>query len=43
MTIASCVESPAELDVLEGHHICPEKALQQLLAREQELSALAHK
>jgi hypothetical protein len=43
MTIASCVESPAELDSLETRHICPEKALQQLLERELELSAEAHK
>ena len=43
MTIASCVESPAELDMLEAHHICPEKALQYLLQREQELEAHAHK
>ena len=34
MTIASCVEAEKELDVLEAHHMCPEKALTQLLARD---------
>jgi hypothetical protein len=43
MTIASCVESPVELDMLEEHHICPEKALQLLLEREQQLPAHAQK
>jgi hypothetical protein len=33
MTIASAVESAEELDGLEAHHICPEKALADLLAR----------
>ena len=32
MTIASCVETEKELDVREAHHMCPEKALAQLLA-----------
>ncbi len=34
MTIASEAEASAELDRIEGRHICPEKALAQLLARE---------
>jgi hypothetical protein len=34
MTIASCVESEKDLDEREAHHICPEKALAQMLARE---------
>jgi len=34
MTIASCVETEKELDELEARHLCPEKALQQLLAQE---------
>ncbi len=34
MTIASCVETEQELDRVEGHHICPEKALAQMLAKE---------
>ena len=41
MTIASCVESAKELDLLEAHHICPEKALH--LLQEQEYAAHAHK
>jgi hypothetical protein len=43
MTIASCVESPKELDQLETHHICPEKALYHLLEQEQQHAAHAHK
>ncbi len=43
MTIASCVESPKELDQLEAHHICPEKALYHLLEQEQQHAAHAHK
>jgi hypothetical protein len=31
MTIASAVESEAELDRLEARHICPERALAELL------------
>ncbi len=33
MTIASAVESPEELEQLEAHHICPERALADLLAQ----------
>jgi len=33
-TIASAVESERELQELEGRHICPERALADLLARE---------
>jgi len=36
MTIASCVESPLELDPLEEHHVCPEKALYHLLNQERD-------
>jgi hypothetical protein len=35
MTIAFCVDSDGELERVEQHHICPEKALSDLLAREQ--------
>jgi hypothetical protein len=42
MTIASCIESPKELDLLEAHHICPEKALHQLLEQEQAHISHAH-
>ncbi len=34
LTVASCVETEKELDQIERHHICPEKALAQLLAQE---------
>ena len=34
MTIASCVEAEKELASLEAHHICPEKALYELMQRE---------
>jgi hypothetical protein len=40
ITIASCVETTGELDQREARHICPEKALAQLLA--QERSNVAH-
>lgn len=34
MTIASCVETETELEERETHHMCPEKALAQLMALE---------
>jgi hypothetical protein len=34
MTIAFSIETEEELDQLETRHICPEKALAQLFARE---------
>ena len=37
MTIASCVETTTELDAVESHHICPEKALASLLSQERAL------
>jgi hypothetical protein len=43
MTIASCVETPKELDLLEARHICPEKALLQLLTQKQAPAAHAQK
>jgi hypothetical protein len=42
MTIASCIETEEELTVREGHHICPEKALADLLAQEKSIEAKAH-
>ncbi len=42
MTIASCVETERELDALEAHHICPEKALADLLAQEKAIEARSH-
>jgi len=37
MTVASCVETEQELVALEKRHICPEKALADLLAKEKEI------
>lgn len=34
LTVASCVETEKELDQIERHHICPEKALARSLAQE---------
>jgi hypothetical protein len=34
MTIASCVETEEELKTRESRHICPERALSELLAAE---------
>jgi hypothetical protein len=34
MTVASCVESEQELARVEAHHICPEKALAELMEQE---------
>ena len=33
MTVASAIETPEELDTIEAQHMCPEKALAELLAR----------
>ncbi len=41
MTVASCVESAQELDRVETHHICPEKVLAQMFARERVIDAQA--
>jgi hypothetical protein len=38
MTIASSVETAEELDLREAHHICPEKALAELLAQEKSIA-----
>lgn len=42
MTIASCIETEQELTVREAHHICPEKALSELLAQEKSIEAKPH-
>ncbi|MDE3149922.1 MAG: hypothetical protein KGL37_10685 [Acidobacteriota bacterium] len=39
MTIASCVETKRELEILEAWHICPEKALAALLAQKKAIAA----
>jgi hypothetical protein len=41
MTVASCVETEQELDWVEAHHICPEKVLAQMFAREKAIEAQA--
>jgi hypothetical protein len=41
MTVASCVETELELELIEHHHICPEKALAELLAQEKAHEARA--
>lgn len=41
MTIAFCVESEEELEQVEAKHLCPEKALAQLLAIERAAEAHA--
>ena len=42
LTVASSVESPKELERREAHHICPEKALADLLSRENSPHSLVH-
>jgi hypothetical protein len=41
MTVASCLESEQALERVETHHVCPEKALAQLLAQEKALGVQA--
>ncbi len=41
MTVASCVETDKELERVEAHHICPEKALAALLAEQKATEANA--
>ncbi|MGA9071312.1 MAG: hypothetical protein WB424_13700 [Terracidiphilus sp.] len=42
MTIAFCLETEAELDRAEAKHICPERALANLLATEKSREAASH-
>jgi len=42
MTIASSVESEKELGLLETRHICPERALAELLELEKAIDSRAH-
>ena len=42
MTIASSVETEEDLQTLEANHICPEKALADLLVQEKAIEAKAH-
>ena len=41
MTVASCVETEQELARVEVHHICPEKALAELLEQEKAIEERA--
>ena len=41
MTVVSAVETTEQLDWLEAHHICPERALAQLQAEEARIAATA--
>ena len=43
MTIASAVETSEELEEFEVRHVCPEKALAQLLAMEKLIEAHAQR
>jgi hypothetical protein len=43
MTVASSVESTEEVDAIEARHICPEKALAELLTREKLAEAAIRK
>lgn len=40
LTVASCVETDRELDLLEARHICPERALAELLEMQKHSNAL---
>jgi len=40
MTIATAIEKADDLDRLEVHHMCPEKALAQMLASERDEKAV---
>jgi hypothetical protein len=42
MTVASAVESAKELDDVEAHHACPEKALADLVARSSGAPSVVH-
>ncbi len=42
MTVAFAVEAPEELDRLESRHLCPEKALAQLVAADHDQATHAH-
>jgi len=42
ITVASSVESPQQLEQIEAQHVCPEKALADLLARQRPASPHVH-
>jgi hypothetical protein len=41
LTVASCVESDEQLERIEARHLCPERALAQLLAQQRAVEAAA--
>ena len=43
LTVATSVETEEELERLEVHHLCPEKALSQLVAKEAAEQARTHR
>jgi uncharacterized tellurite resistance protein B-like protein len=43
MTVAFSVETEKKLDLVEEHHICPEKALAELLARGKSIASQAQR
>jgi hypothetical protein len=43
MTIATCIETELELEILETRHICPERALADLLEQEKQIVARAQR
>ncbi len=42
MTVASAIATPEDLDWIEAQHMCPEKALAELLARRASVHSHAH-
>lgn len=42
MTVASSITTPDELEMIEAQHMCPEKALAELLARGATAHSHAH-
>ena len=43
MTVASAIETEDELERLESRHMCPERALAQLLTKESAIAAHAQR
>ena len=42
-TIATAVETKEDLEQLECHHVCPERALSELLAKKSAIEAHTHR
>jgi hypothetical protein len=43
LTVATAVESEEDLEQLESHHLCPERALAELVAGKSTLEPHAHR